>query len=161
MGGEALVFPSSSALPEEEGRLPSPDVIELRVYSVSPVGPIREASLSEYRIYVEAENTGDVPLRLDPSFVRAMVMQDQVPLSGCVGETLTIRDRAAIATSGALFVSVPLPCALEGGEYDLDIAFSVGAPPDTEGALAQRNLRTRLIVDDSLPPYTTGWLPPE
>ncbi len=161
MGGEALIFPASAALPEEEGALPSPQAIELRAYSVSPVGPIREEAQAEYRIYLEVENTGDIPLRLTPSFVRAVVMQSGVPVPGCVGDVLAVRDHAAIGTSGALFVSVPLPCALEAGRYDLDLTLSVGAPPGTEDAIEERHLRTGLVVDAALPPYTSGFLPPE
>jgi hypothetical protein len=161
IGGEALVFPASAALPEDEGVLPAAHAIELRAYSVSPVGPIREEARTDYRIYIEVENTGDVPLRLTPSFVRAIVMQGQVPVSGCVGETLAVRDHAAVGRSGALFVSVPLPCTLEAGNYDLDLTFAVGAPPGLGDAIVERNLKTELIVDATLPPYASGFLPPE
>lgn len=141
--------------------MPSPNAIELRAYNVSPVGPISERARADYRIYLEVENIGDAALRLTPSFVRAMVLEDGELVSGCMGEILAVRDRGAIGTSGALFVSVPLPCALEAGDYEIDVTFSVGAPPNTDDVIATRSLRTTLVVDDALPPYATGFLPPE
>lgn len=160
MGGEALVFPASAALPESRGEAPTPGDVELRVYHASPVGPISGDALAAYRIYVEAENVGAAPITLEPAWVRAAVERNGAPVPGCEGEPSPVRDGDAVGTGGALFVSVPLPCALDDGEYRVEVDFSVGAPPGEPGATLQRELSSSLSVDGSLPAFQAGWMPP-
>jgi len=160
VGGETLVFPARAALPEARGRAPEPGSLELRVYNASPVGVIEEAAVDAYRIYVEAENVSDAAVSLQPAWVRAVVTHEGAALAGCAGEPIPVREAGAVGTSGALFVSVPLPCALGEGEYEVAVTFSVGAPPGDERASLERTLRSELAVDASLPPYDAGWIPP-
>lgn len=161
VGGEGLVFPSSQALVTWRGSAPDPDALELRVYNASPVGVIGAESLDAYRIYLEAENVSDAPVALEPAWVRAVVTRGATALPGCAGDAIPVRDGGAVGTSGALFVSVPLPCALDEGVYEIAVSFSVGAPPGDERAAVERTLRTELTVDAELPPYDAGWIPPE
>jgi hypothetical protein len=159
-GGEILIFPAEAALPQAEGLPPTARSVEMRIYNASPVGIIDEEARHDYHVYAEIENVGDQPLAIQPAWVRARVLSRGAPVEGCTGEPVSLDDDAALGTSGALFVSVPLPCALDRGRYRVEVELTLGAPPGSDDAVVHRRLRAPLVVDASLPPYHTGWVAP-
>lgn len=160
-GGETLVFPVSAERSSARGDEPSRGAVELVLYNPSPIGPLSEAALRGYRVYAEIENVGDEPLALTPAYVRAVVTENGLARAGCAGDAIRVTSESAVATGGSLFVSVPLPCALEEpGDYEVAITYSAGAPPGEEGTTLERTLSTPLRVDGTLPPFEPGELPP-
>lgn len=157
-GAEALVFPASARV--GGGELPGGEALQVRVWAPTPIGALREDALDAYRIVVQAENTSFDPIDVHPAWARARIHRNDRIVEGCLGEPVAVPETSGIAPQGALFVSLPAPCALEEpGDYEAFVDLSIGAPFGADGS-AVRTARTEIVVDGSLEPFRGDELPP-
>jgi hypothetical protein len=159
-GGEALVFPEDARADPQRARA---DVggLAVRAYAPSPVGLVTAENRDLYRVVLQAENVSDGPIVLSPAWASVRLERGGQPLGGCEGAAIEVPPGTAVAPGGALFVSLPAPCAIEApGQYELVVELSMGAPPDTRGAQLRRTATTSLVVDERLPVFRAEELPP-
>ncbi|UJR79316.1 hypothetical protein [Sandaracinus amylolyticus] len=159
-GAEAMVFPASAAVGGEGARRPG-DGIALRVWSPTPIGALHQDALEAYRVVLEAENTSGQDLVVASSWARTRIQRaNGEAIEGCLGAPVAVPDTAGVAPGGSLFVSLPAPCALEGGgRYRVFVDLSLGARFG-ESAESVRSAQHDIVVNTSLPPFRGDDLPP-
>lgn len=154
---EAMVFPTSARA--GEGR-PEPDALSVRVWAPTPIGALREDAREAYRIVLQAENDSERAIDVHPAWARTRIHRRDRIVEGCLSEPVEVPETAAVGREGALFVSLPAPCALdEPGRYEVFVDLSIGARFGAEDSIV-RTGRTEIRVDRSLEDFRGDELPP-